>query len=179
MNIFKFAILLSLAWSATPLLSFPNDSNAAITIESDSAEQNENENVTKYIGNVSINRGELNIKADLVTVKYENDRVSTIFCEGNPSNFNRLATNTNEELVGIANKIEYFIIKEIVHLMGNASLNQNGTIIKGDTISYDIRNGIWKARGNSLSERKRIQLVIPPSDFENQLEQAPPEDIAL
>ena len=63
--------------------------------------------------------------------------------------------------------------------MGNASLNQNGTIIKGDTISYDIRNGIWKARGNSLSERKRIQLVIPPSDFENQLEQAPPEDIAL
>ena len=179
MNIFKFAILLSLTWSATPLLSFPNDSNAAITIESDSAEQNENENVTKYIGNVSINRGELNIKADLVTVKYRNNRVSTIFCEGNPSNFNRLTTNKNEELVGIADKIEYFITKEIVHLMGNASLNQNGTIIKGDTISYDIRNGIWKARGNSLSERKRIQLVIPPSDFENQLEQAPPEDIAL
>ena len=171
MKIYKFAILLSFGWPAAPLLSLPNDSGAAITIESDRAEQNEKEETTKYIGNVVINRDDLHIKADQVTVKYENNRVSTIFCEGSPTNFSQRVAHKNEELVGLAQHIEYFLKTEVVNLKGNASLNRNGTIIKGDTITYDLRNGIWKARGNSLSERKRIQLVIPPSDIENQLDQ--------
>ncbi len=169
MNIFKFVILICLAWPGTSL-SLPQNSSAAITIESDRAEQNEKEEITKYIGNVSINRGDLNIKADRVIVRYENNRVSTIFCEGSPSNFSQRPAHKNEELIGLADNIEYSLKTEVVNLQGNASLNRNGTIIKGDTISYDLKHGIWKARGDSLSERKRIQLVIPPSDIDNQLD---------
>ena len=50
----------------------------------------------------------------------------------------------------------------MINLTSNASLTRNGTLIKGDTINYDLTKGTWKAAGNEDGEQKRIQLVIPP-----------------
>jgi lipopolysaccharide export system protein LptA len=53
-----------------------------------------------------------------------------------------------------------------INLQKNASLSRNGTLIKGDSITYDLENETWKAKGNNRGEQKRIQLVIPPSTQE-------------
>jgi lipopolysaccharide export system protein LptA len=39
---------------------------------------------------------------------------------------------------------------------------ENGTLIKGDSINYDIAAETWRAKGDDQSNQKRIQLVIPP-----------------
>ena len=51
-------------------------------------------------------------------------------------------------------------------LKRNAVLSRNGTIVKGDSIDYDMKNETWKAKGNDLGEQKRIQLVNSPVSAE-------------
>jgi lipopolysaccharide export system protein LptA len=46
-------------------------------------------------------------------------------------------------------------------------LSRDGTIIKGDSIDYDIDKQTWKAKGDNQGQQKRIQLVIPPSALQS------------
>ena len=43
-------------------------------------------------------------------------------------------------------------------LQGNASVNQDGAILTGEAIDYDIRAAVMSA-----SSRERVQIVIPPN----------------
>ena len=56
---------------------------------------------------------------------------------------------------------------ETIDLKTNASLVRNGTYIKGDSITYDLSAGTWKAKGGDQGTKKRIQLVIPPITMNN------------
>jgi lipopolysaccharide export system protein LptA len=49
----------------------------------------------------------------------------------------------------------------------NAMLTRDGTIIKGDSIDYDIDKQTWKAKGDNQGQQKRIQLVIPASALQS------------
>jgi lipopolysaccharide export system protein LptA len=46
-------------------------------------------------------------------------------------------------------------------------LSRDGTIIKGDSIDYDIDKQTWKAKGDNQGQQKRIQLVIPASALQS------------
>ncbi len=164
MNLCRIVILFCLIGLAPNIAALQSNSSAPITIESDRAERDENIGVTKYLGEVIITQGDLSIRAEHVTVNYTDERVSRILCEGSPSSF-RLNSSSDEEVLGLAEAIEYVLVEETVNLTRNASLSRNGTIIRGDTINYDLKNGVWKARGNSQSRQKRIQLVIPASEI--------------
>jgi lipopolysaccharide export system protein LptA len=63
--------------------------------------------------------------------------------------------------------IEYRLSDDKINLKNNASLSRNGTLIKGERITYDLKNETWKAKGGDRASQKRIQLVIPPSTQEN------------
>ena len=65
-------------------------------------------------------------------------------------------------MIARAETVEYLVFENVINLTSNASLTRNGTSIKGDTITYDLIKGTWKAAGNEDGEQKRIQLVIPP-----------------
>jgi lipopolysaccharide export system protein LptA len=52
-------------------------------------------------------------------------------------------------------------------LKHNAMLTRDGTIIKGDSIDYDIDKQTWKAKGDNQGQQKRIQLVIPASALQS------------
>ena len=50
----------------------------------------------------------------------------------------------------------------MINLKTNASLSKSGTLIKGDSINYDVISETWRAKGDNQTNQKRIQLVIPP-----------------
>jgi lipopolysaccharide export system protein LptA len=138
-------------------------SQAPIVIDADSGSRNERTGVTEYIGNVNIAQGDLSIAADRVTILYKDNQVAMIRCEGDPAIFRRHVNADNDHLVGMAQSIDYSLLQQTIDLTSNASLSRNGTNLKGDTIHYDLKNEIWRARGNDTADQKRIQLVIPPS----------------
>ena len=52
----------------------------------------------------------------------------------------------------------------ILSLKNEAALENNGTLIKGDSIKYDLKSETWQAKGGNEFEDRRIQLLIPAVD---------------
>lgn len=140
---------------------FASDNNQTILVESDSAERNEKTGLTQYSGNVIIRQGSLIIDANRVELHYQGDRVSRILCYGNPASYQQ-KTSSGGQVVARAGTIEYLPKEKTINLKTDASLSKNGTLIKGDSINYDVATETWRAKGDNQSTQKRIQLVIPP-----------------
>lgn len=166
MTLCKTFISLILTLCCLSASALPSDRNQAITIESNSAERDEKTGLTQYRGNVIINQGSLVIEADQVTIYYKDNKVSRIVCLGEPASYQQQTQENSGLVVAKAQTIEYRLANDEINLQTNAVLSRNGTLIKGDSINYDLKNETWKAKGNRRGEQKRIQLVIPPSTQE-------------
>lgn len=166
MTLFRTVTSLALSLWCLSASALPDDRTQTITIESNSAERDQKTGLTQYQGNVVINQGSLVIEADQVTVYYKDNKVSRIVCLGLPASYQQQATADGGLIIAKAETIVYLLAEDEINLQSNAVLSRNGTLIKGDSINYDLENETWKAKGNRRGEQKRIQLVIPPSTQE-------------
>lgn len=166
------AIMLMASLNAQGL---PEDSNQPIKIESDSAESNQTTGLTEYSGNVVIRQGSMAINADKVTIYYAEGKVNRILSIGRPASFKHQPQADESAVVADGEIIDYVLTEDTVNLQKSASLERNGSLVTGDMIFYDIKNGTWKASGNNRGSKKRIQLVIPASNQEDS-EQSQSED---
>jgi lipopolysaccharide export system protein LptA len=141
--------------------AFGENDNQSIIVESDSAERNESTGVTQYSGNVIIQQGSLIIDANMVEIHYVDNRVSRIICKGNTASYQNISSHGGQVLAR-AETIEYLPEDKVINLKTNASLFKSGTLIKGDSINYDVIRETWRAKGDNQTNQKRIQLVIPP-----------------
>lgn len=160
MSLFK-ALLASLFILSGSCLALDANDNQTITVESDRAEINERTGLTQYSGNVIIRQGSLIIDANMVEIYYVNNQVERIICNGNPASYQN-TSSTGGQVLARAEIIEYLPNEKLLNLKTNASLSKNGTLIKGDSINYDVVSETWRAKGDNQSTQKRIQLVIPP-----------------
>jgi lipopolysaccharide export system protein LptA len=174
MSLFNILLASLIAFSGT-CLALVVDSQRPLTIESDRAERNERTGLTQYTGNVIIRQGSLIIDANMVEIESADDRVNRIICTGNPASYQQ-QSGTGVQVLARAETIEYLPTEKLVNLKTNATLSRNGTLIKGDSINYDVVNETWRAKGDSESNQKRIQLVIPPL---NKAEDAANEDVVV
>jgi lipopolysaccharide export system protein LptA len=160
MTLFKtlFLTLLLVTGSSYGLISADEQT---IIIESDVAEINKKTGLTHYTGNVIIRQGSLIIDANKVEVYYQGNQVSRILCHGNPASYQQ-NTKTAGQVIARGRIIEYLPADKIIYLKTDATLSKNGTLIKGDSINYDVASETWRAKGDNQSTQKRIQLVIPP-----------------
>jgi len=163
-NVLTTGIMLLCSVSAQAL---PDDRQQPITIESDSAERNEQSGLTQYLGNVVIRQGSVLIDADRVTIHYKDNKVSRIVSLGSPASYQQQPQAEGGMVIARGEVIEYRLADDQINLKNNASLSRNGTLIKGEHITYDLKNETWKAKGGNRANQKRIQLVIPPSTQEN------------
>ena len=166
MTLFRTVTSLALSLWCLSALALPDDRTQTITIESNSAERDQKTGLTQYQGNVVINQGSLVIEADQVTVYYKDNKVSRIVCLGLPASYQQQAAEDGGLIIAKAETIVYLLAEDEINLKSNAVLSRNGTLIKGDSVNYDLENETWKAKGNQRGEQKRIQLVIPPSTQE-------------
>ena len=166
MTLFRTVTSLALSLWCLSALALPDDRTQTITIESNSAERDQKTGLTQYQGNVVINQGSLVIEADQVTVYYKDNKVSRIICLGLPASYQQQAAADGGLIIAKAETIVYLLAEDEINFKTNAVLSRNGTLIKGDSINYDLENETWKAKGNQRGEHKRIQLVIPPSTQE-------------
>ena len=173
-----FSLLLCLlgGFLTTTVLALPSDRQATITVEADRAQINEKTGITDYQGSVIIRQGSLLIKADQVTIYATNGQANKIICIGKPAHYQQ-QPNPEDGLVNAhGNTIEYFLDTETITLIKNASLEQQGSTLKGDHINYDLKAELVEARGSDNSQQ-RVHMVIPaskPSTDEQATSQLPP-----
>lgn len=141
-----------------------------ISIEADSAEQNEKLGITVYSGNVSITQGELSIQANQVKItSVENDdtqkrTIENIIANGDPAIFSHNTENPAEQMVAKANTINYLLKPGVVTFEENAFLSQQGSSVRGNHIEYTIAERRIKAHANPENKKTRVKTIITPGD---------------
>jgi len=65
-----------------------------------------------------------------------------------------------------ANRIEYIRSQDLVKLIDEARIAQNGSILSGDQIDYLVNERRVRAAGNaSPAGSGRVEVVIPPENL--------------
>lgn len=155
-------ILLLLAACHSSSLALPSDAQQPINIESDRAERYEKTGTTIYEGTVVITQGTIKIHADKVTVYTANNQVVRIVCVGEPARYQQQPNPDDSLMYAKGDTIEYHLASDRIDLLKNASVEQNGTVITGEKINYDLKAEVVKASSGD-NPRQRIQMVIPPN----------------
>ena len=154
--------LLAILWGWPQLvLALPSDRQKPIVIESDRAQHNEQTGVTVYQGSVVITQATIRIMADKFSVNSLGNKVTKIVCTGKPAHYQQQPRPDAKLVTARANTIEYHLSKDAVTLLGAASLEQEGSTLKGERINYDLQAELVEATGSATGNR-RIQMVIPP-----------------
>jgi lipopolysaccharide export system protein LptA len=154
------AFFLVSSWTCFAL---PEDREQPIEIDADRAISNDKTGVTQFIGNVVLSQGSLIIQADRIVVNQTEREVSAIIAEGKPAKFQQQPEADKGIVTAVAEKIEYKVTDEVVNLIDNAVIDQQGSTIASDLIRYEIAESAAVAEGED-----RVNIVIPPKNFKAQ-----------
>jgi lipopolysaccharide export system protein LptA len=128
----------------TSCFALKSDKEKPIEVSANSAERDERIGITTYTGNVEIKQGTLLIQADQVVIKTiiskknSVEELHEIITSGQPSHFQQQLKVDGDLVDATANTILYRVADKKVDLIDNAILKQQGRIITGDKISYDV-----------------------------------------
>ncbi|MEM8499501.1 MAG: lipopolysaccharide transport periplasmic protein LptA [Pseudomonadota bacterium] len=143
-------------------LALDEDRKQPIRVKADSAERDDRQEITRYTGDVVIDQGSLNIVAQEVTM-FGSTNVSKIVATGTPARLRQRPQPDKGIVTARANQIEYTVASEVVTLQKNAYVEQDGTEVRGDEITYDMTRQIVRANGSSKTQG-RVEIIIPPNE---------------
>jgi lipopolysaccharide export system protein LptA len=158
-----------LHWSTT-VMAEESDREQPIELEADTVSVNDAKKISTYTGNVILNQGTLQIKADKMIVREDQDGFQHSTCIGSPATpttFKQKRTGKNEWMQGSGQRIEYNGRMDKVQLYTNAWVKRGEDIVTGDYISYDANAeyaeviGGTKANPNGTAN-SRVKAIIQP-----------------
>lgn len=160
-SLLKVVLMSAMVTVASSVFAIPSDRNQQITLSADRATYNDKTGVTTYSGNVVIQQGTMKLQADSIVAQLNAQReIKTITATGRPAKFQQQIHVEKGIAQGQAQKIVYQADTGIITLSGGAYLNQDGAIMRAETLRYSMNKGDVEAQG---SKSGRVQLVIPPS----------------
>jgi lipopolysaccharide export system protein LptA len=157
-----------LQWS-TSVQAEESDRDQPIELEADTVSVNDAKKISVYTGNVILNQGTLQIKADKMIVREDQDGFQHSTCTGNPTTFKQKRTGKDEWMQGSGQRIEYNARMDKVQLYTNAWVKRGEDIVTGDYISYDANAeyaeviGGTKANPNGTAG-SRVKATIQPKN---------------
>jgi lipopolysaccharide export system protein LptA len=160
---FFAAILVAMSHLA---LALPGDREQAIQVDADSAERNEKTGVTSYIGSVELNQGSLNILADRIDIYTINGEVDHAIAIGERAYLTQQQSIGKPPVKAWALTIRYSLNSEIVNLLGDARIEQDGSIVNSPEIDYYADQELVKAKGGKQGskDRDRVRVTLPPKN---------------
>ncbi|MEO3990375.1 lipopolysaccharide ABC transporter substrate-binding protein LptA [Pseudocitrobacter cyperus] len=161
----KLAIAGSLLAASLPALALTGDTDQPIHIESDQQSLDMQGNIVTFTGNVIVTQGSIKINADKVVVTRPGGEKGKEVIDGygNPATFYQMQDN-GKPVKGHAAKMHYELQSDFVVLTGNAYLEQVDSNIKGDKITYLVKEQKMQA----FSEKgKRVTTVLVPSQLQD------------
>lgn len=156
----------SLMWQ-TMAMAEESDRDKPIELEADTVTVNDAKKISIYTGNVILTQGTLQIKADKMIVREDQDGFQHSTCTGNPTTFKQKRTGKDEWMQGSAQRIEYNGRMDKVQLYTSAWVKRGEDIVNGDYISYDANAEYAEAIGGTKANpsgtpNSRVKAIIQP-----------------
>ncbi len=166
------AITLILLCQALPAWGLQDDAQQPIHIEGDDAEIDQANETIVYTGSVEVVQGSLRVFGDRMVVKVAGDQVERITTLGAPAQYEQQLEDNQGTVQASAKSIIYHTAQERIYLNGEATLEQKGNKLTGESIRYDIVNGKVDASTGGKSGRVSMQLD-PSTSFKSPPQKAP------
>lgn len=141
--------------------ALPDDRQQPIRISADQALRDERQGFTEYTGNVRMQQGSLHIEAEKITVFHQQAAADRILAEGSPARMQQQPDADKGIVHAAAQRIEYFKEEERVHLQRQARIEQEGSIVTGDSIDYYMAEQRVRADAGRREDGGRVEVVIP------------------
>jgi lipopolysaccharide export system protein LptA len=156
-------LLLLLSLPALLTQALPDDRNQPIHITADKALRDEKKRVTIYSGHVQLVQGSLELEADTLTIYHTSEDAEEIIAEGNPAKMRQQPEVDKAIVKAHANVIHYFRTEDRVLLKIDASIDQDGAVVTGNSIEYLIAKQLITAESDQTQEGNKVVVVIPPN----------------
>jgi lipopolysaccharide export system protein LptA len=155
-----------LALLSQQTLALADDNQQPINIQSDRASQQTlvDGEKTEYFGNVVMTQGSMKINGDHIIIHSQQRQVTTIVAFGHPAKFEQQSDPQKAPVKAQANTINYQIKNETIALADNANIEQDGTIISGEKINYNIASEHVIATGGGNID-SRVKMVLVPASI--------------
>lgn len=152
---------LVLAGTSGSALALPSDRDQPISYQADRAERDNQKGSTTLEGTVVMQRGSIRIEAERVVIEDQDNKISVIVATGSPARYQQTPSVGAEPVIASANRLEYRLGEQTLHLVGKASLVQGGSSLTGNRIDYDVAQSVVKAGSDRLNKSERVRMVIP------------------
>ena len=160
---FRYLLPLALLCSTlgvTTASALPEDREAPISVQSDNATRTADRVI--YRGNVFIQQGTMQIKADEVVIKAPNNKVQEMIATGQRAYFEQQPAVDSGLVKAWARTIEYRLNDDKVVLKQAAEVVQVDSSVSGDHIIYSMVDQSVKAKGASNGRGERVRMVLQP-----------------
>lgn len=159
-RLFFACLLLTLAGQV--VWALPEDRTARIELESDQYIYDHKNGLIIYTGSAELRQGSLQINADKITVYYRGDAnvVEKIEAHGSPAHLQQLPSADAELVKARAEEIIYHRLENTIEMRVSAQLEQDGTMMQGHHIHYDLSRELVQAASDEAGE-ERIFMTIP------------------
>lgn len=138
------------------------DPGLAISVEADTAELSQENNVSVYRGHVKLERGPLVMNgSELRVVRFANGERIKATLSGTPAK--AVYTDPNNPdipVIATATSIIYTTGVEVLELQGDALISRGTDELSGESVRYEIPLARIQATGDE-SERVRITIMPP------------------
>lgn len=168
----KLALLLTTGLFSAMALGLPSDKDQPIHIKSDTAEIDDAKGISIYRGNVNIDQGTINLKAEVVTIYNDEEGISKVIAVGKPAHYQQQNEIDEPMTHAYGDTINYFLANERIELRKNAKLEQQQNTFTGERIDYDMKHKVVNAysqntgggtAASNQNTKSRVEMVIQPN----------------
>jgi len=162
-------LTLALTGLAHTAAALSTDKDQPIEVEADTAELDDIKNKSVYTGNVILTQGTIRMTGDKMTVYHtEDDELDTLIMEGEPATYRQLPDDSDVYDEAEAKTIEYYELQNLVILIEEAEVRQEGLNMTGKRIDYDTELSQVKARSTAKQEpgqeasggKERVKVIL-------------------
>ena len=165
---FQWALAMVLIGMAPSSAALDSDRDQPIQIVADIAVRDETAGETRYEGNVVLTQGSLRITADTLSIRHNADEADMIVATGQPATLVQQPTPDQAPVDASAMRIEYTRSQDLVRLLEEARIAQNGSTLSGNQIDYLVSERTVRAAGMpGTAGENRVEVVIPPENLRN------------
>lgn len=162
-NKIHLCILLCLCGYAVQPFALESDRSAPINIEADQVDLDQSKGIAKYLGNVSLVQGSININANSIQVYAKNGQLDRADIQGG----DKLArfkqqTDTGQTMSGEAQSIELRQGSSDIVFKGQATVDDGLNKISGAVIRYNTQQHKIIA-DNDGKESGRVKVIFLPN----------------
>ncbi len=168
LNLIAGLLALVVSFSASLVQALPEDREKPMRITADKAERDDVNGVTIYRGNVVAIQGTLKLESEKLTIYVIDDQANKIVAEGSPAKMQQRPEADKAMVYAKANIITYFRSEERVHLQTDGYVEQDGSVVNGDSIDYFIEKQLTKATSDPNRKDDRVLVVLPPSQLKDE-----------